>query len=118
MHRRIIASSGGTSGIRDLGAIESALAQPRATFGGQDLYPTITEKAGSLCFSLIGNHGFLDGNKRIGHAAMEVFLYLNGYELDASTDEQEEIVLGVAAGKINRSELTAWIKRSTVTRLK
>ena len=116
IHRRVIESSGGTSGIRDLGAIESALAQPRATFGGQDLYPGTTEKAGSLCFSLIANHGFLDGNKRIGHAAMEVFLYLNGHELDASTDEQEEIIFGVAAGKINRSKLTEWIRRNTVSR--
>ncbi len=115
-HGRIIESSGGTHGIRDLGAIESALAQPRATFGGQDLYPTINEKAGSLCFSLIANHGFLDGNKRIGHAAMEVFLYLNGYELDAPTDEQEEIILGVAAGRINRSQVTTWIKQNTVSR--
>ena len=116
IHRRIIESSGGTAGIRDLGAIESALAQPRVTFSGQSLYPTATDKAGSLCFSLIANHGFLDGNKRIGHAAMEVFLYLNGYELDTPTDEQEEIILGVAAGRINRSQLTAWIKQKTVSR--
>ena len=86
IHRRIIESSGGKSGIRDLGAIESALAQPRVTFSGQDLYPTTTEKAGSLCFYLIANHSFFDGNKRIGHAAIEVFLYLNGYKLAASTD--------------------------------
>jgi len=116
IHRRIMESSGGKSGIRDLGAIESALAQPRVTFSGQDLYPTTTEKAGSLCFSLIANHGLFDGNKRIGHAAMEVFLYLNGYKLAASTDEQEKIILGVAAGKINRSQLTTWIKQNTVSR--
>lgn len=116
IHRRIIESSGGKPGIRDLGAIESALAQPRATFSGRDLYPATTDKAASLCFSLIANHGFLDGNKRIGHAAMEVFLYLNAYELDAPTDEQEKIILGVAAGKINRSQLTAWIKQNTVSR--
>ena len=115
IHRRIIETSGGASGIRDLGAIESSVAQPRATFGGRDLYPTAIEKAGSLCFSLISNHGFLDGNKRVGHAAMEVFLYLNGYEFDVSTDEQEEIILGVAAGKIDRSNLTAWIRQNIVT---
>jgi len=116
IHRRIIESSGGKPGIRDLGAIESALAQPRATFSGRDLYPNTTDKAGSLCFSLIANHGFLDGNKRIGHAAMEVFLHLNAYELDAPTDEQEQIILGVAAGRINRSQLTSWIKQNTVNR--
>ncbi len=72
IHRRIIESSGGASGIRDLGAIESSVAQPRATFGGHDLYPTVPEKAGSLCFFLIMNHGFIDGNKRVGRAAMEL----------------------------------------------
>lgn len=61
--------SGGASGIRDLGALESAVAQPHASFGGQDLYPDLITKAAALCFSLVMNHPFVDGNKRVGHAA-------------------------------------------------
>jgi death-on-curing protein len=78
LHRRIIEQSGGLTGIRDMGMLESASAQPLMTFGGEELYPTSIEKASALGFSLIKNHPFLDGNKRIGHAAMETFLVLNG----------------------------------------
>ena len=101
--------SGGASGLRDLGGLESAIAQPRMTFGGQDLYPTLIEKAGALCFSVVQNHPFIDGNKRLGHAAMEVFLILNGHEIQASVDEQENLILGVAASQITRDDLIAWL---------
>jgi death-on-curing protein len=74
LHCRLIELHGGSAGIRSLEALESALAQPRMTFGGEDLYPTIVEKASALGFSLVMNHPFMDGNKRIGHAAMEVFI--------------------------------------------
>jgi len=70
LHRMILRQSGGMSGLRDGDALESALAQPHMTFGGEDLYPSLTEKTASLGFSLIMNHPFLDGNKRIGHAVM------------------------------------------------
>lgn len=73
LYRSVVEQSGGSSGIRDLGALESALAQPRATFGGDDLHVTLVDKAAALGFSLILNHPFLDGNKRIGHAALETF---------------------------------------------
>jgi death on curing protein len=73
LHARLIAVSGGSDGLRDLGGLESAIAQPRMTFGGVDLYPTVVEKAAALCFSLVMNHPFIDGNKRVGHAAMETF---------------------------------------------
>jgi death-on-curing protein len=99
LYHRIIRQSGGSQGIRDLGALESALARPRMTFGNQELYPTVVEKASALGFSLIKNHPFVDGNKRTGHAAMETFLVLNGFELDASVDEQEQIILQVASGE-------------------
>jgi len=110
LYNRIIEQSGGTSGIHNIGALESALAQPRMAFGDQDLYPTIAEKASALAFSLINNHPFVDGNKRVGQAAMEIFLVLNGYEIQASVDEQEQIILRIAAGKIRRDELTDWIQ--------
>jgi death-on-curing protein len=102
--------SGGLAGIRDLGSVEAALAQPRMAFGGTDLYPTMEEKAAALGFSLIRNHPFVDGNKRVGHAAMETFLVLNGFELQAPTDEQERVILSVAAGSMARDEFVQWVR--------
>ena len=81
-------------GILNLGSLESAVAQPRMTFGGSDLYPTIADKASALGYSLIKNHPFMDGNKRTGHAAMEVFLVLNGLEIQAPISEQEQVISG------------------------
>lgn len=116
LHRRIIAQSGGASGVLNLSALESALAQPQMTFGGNDLYPTLVEKVAALGFSLIQNHPFVDGNKRIGHGAMEVFSVLNGFEIVAPVDEQEQIILNTAAGKLPQSDLTAWLRDHLVTR--
>ena len=116
LHRRVIEASGGSHGVRDLGAVESAIAQPRMSFGGDDLYPGIVEKAAALCFSLVKNHPFVDGNKRVGHAAMETFLVLNGFELDATVGEQESLMLTLAAGDLDRSELVRWISEHLVPR--
>lgn len=109
LHERIASESGGGVGVRDLGLLESAVAQPRQSFDGADLYPSIVDKAAALGFSLIANHPFVDGNKRIGHAALEVFLMLNGYELDASVEEGERVILAVAAGDLTREEFTSWV---------
>ena len=86
LHRRILAQSGGALGVRDLNLLESAIAQPRVTFAGEDLYPSLLEKAAALGFSIVMNHPFIDGNKRTGHAAMETFLVLNRTEIHASVD--------------------------------
>lgn len=110
LHRRVVDQSGGAKGIRDLGLLESALAQPKATFDSTDLHPTIIEKAAALGFALAANHPFVDGNKRIGHAAMEVFLLLNGFEIDATVDEQERLMLDIAAGQRHRNELVDWLR--------
>ncbi|MFB2923639.1 MULTISPECIES: type II toxin-antitoxin system death-on-curing family toxin [Aerosakkonema] len=110
LHRRIIEQSGGATGISNFGGLESALAQPRMTFGGEDLYPTIVEKAAAMGFSLIKNHPFVDGNKRIGHAAIEVFLVLNGFEIQATVDEQEQVILRVASGELGRDDFTDWLR--------
>jgi len=107
----IIDQTGGSSGLRDLGALESAMAQPRMTFSGNDLYPSLVDKAAALCFSLVKNHPFVDGNKRVGHAAMETFLVLNGFEIEASTGEQEHILLSLAAGQLNREDLVEWLRQ-------
>src|SRR5215212_9079865 len=108
LHRLALEQSGGLAGVRDLGGLDSALAQPQMGFGGQDLYPSLGEKAAALGFSLVCNHPFVDGNKRVGHAAMEIFLVLNGWELAAGVDEQEQVILRLASGKMSREEFTAW----------
>jgi death-on-curing protein len=109
LHRLAIEQSGGGAGLRDWGALESAAAQPLMTFDGVSLYLTLADKAAALGFSLMQNHPFVDGNKRVGHAALEVTLVLNGYELAAPADEQEHTVLALASGLLSREELAAWV---------
>ena len=111
LHRRLLEATGGASGIRDFGALESAIAQPKATFEGVDLHPTLVEKAAALGFSLVQGHAFVDGNKRVGHVAMETFLILNGSEIDAPVDDQERLILDLAAGRIGRSHLVDWLRQ-------
>ena len=114
LHRRVIEESGGSFGVRDLGLLQSALAQPQSTFEGGDLHSTLVDKAAALGFALVANHPFVDGNKRVGHAAMEVLLVLNGFEIDASVNEQERVVLEVASGTLDRSGLATWLKTRVV----
>lgn len=116
LHRRILEQPAGSSGIRDLGALESAISQPRMTFGGEELYPTIIEKASALGFSIVMNHPFIDGNKRAGHAAMETFLVLNRLEIKALVDEQERTILALAAGELDRDAFTNWLQQSVKLR--
>ena len=111
LHRCLLHATGGAPGIRDFGALESAIAQPKATFAGVDLYPTLAEKATALCFALIQGHPFVDGNKRVGHAAMETFLVLNGAEIESSVADQERLILDLAAGRLGRSQLTDWLRQ-------
>lgn len=110
LHALMLSRFGGAAGMRDANALDSAVAQPRMTFGGAELYPSLAEKAAALAFSLVRNHPFVDGNKRVGHAAMETFLVLNGHELSATTGDQEAFVLRLAAGQVSREELTDWIR--------
>ena len=110
LHQALLEQTGGATGIRDLAMLESALAQPRATFGGTDLHPTLVQKAAALGFSLTLNHPFVDGNKRVAHAAMEVFLLLNGIDLNATIDEQERLMLDLADGRITREQLILWLE--------
>jgi len=110
LHRLVLAASGGATGIRDLGALESAVAQPRASFGGSDLHPTLIEKTGALGFALAQGHPFVDGNKRVAHAAMATFLLLNGADIAATVDEQEHLMLNLASGRLGRTDLVAWLR--------
>ena len=114
IHDNIAEVSGGARGIRDMRAPESAINQPRLTFNQKDLYPDILTKAAALCFFLIMNHPFVDGNERIGHAAMETFLILNGCEIEASIDEQEKIILDLASGRLGREEFTTWLNKHVI----
>jgi death on curing protein len=109
LHADLVEASGGANGVRDLGRVQAALAQPIATFAGEDLYPTVVDKAAALGFALVQGHAFIDGNKRIGHAALEVFLMLNGFELNESVDEQEHTILAVASGRMSREAFTEWL---------
>jgi death on curing protein len=116
LHQAIVEQSGGGWGLRDLGALQSAVAQPKMTFAGKDLYPTIEEKAAALGFALICNHPFVDGNKRVGHAAMETFFVLNGREIKVPEVEAEQLVLRVAAGEASRDDLVRWLRSHAVLR--
>jgi death-on-curing protein len=81
---------------------------------GAEAYPTLPAKAAALAFSLIKNHPFVDGNKRVGHAAMATFLFLNGWELEAPIVEAERVILDVASGFLGREALTEWISSHLV----
>ena len=116
LHDRILKESGGRHGIRNQGGLESALALPRQTFGETELYPSILDKAAILCFSLVKNHPFIDGNKRVAHAAMEIFLIWNNMELSAGIDEQEQTMLHLASGRMNHKELVAWLQANIRSR--
>src|SRR5689334_2695656 len=116
VHRQVMAQSGGMAGIRDLPSLLSALAQSQIAFVGQDLYSTVVEKAAALGFFLVSNHPFVDGNKRTGHAVMETFLLLNGYELTCVVDDQEAMILYLAAGEVTREGFTAWVRSCAIER--
>ena len=116
LHKLIIDRTGGLGGFLNREALESALAQPQQSFGGHELYPTLHEKAAALGFLLISNHAFIDGNKRIAHAAMEAFLICNGYELKADPFAAEQFFRALAAGEKTRDNLTEWVVRHVVER--
>lgn len=110
LHQEVIAQSGGSPEIRDEGLLESALNAPFQTFAGMELYPTIIDKAAHLGYSLIKNHAFVDGNKRIGTHVMLAFLMLNGIDVDYEDEELIQLILGVAAGEISSEQLLAWLQ--------
>ncbi|WP_374951409.1 type II toxin-antitoxin system death-on-curing family toxin [Mucilaginibacter sp.] len=110
IHNRLIDEFGGSKGVRDERLLESALNRPFATFDGFDLYPTSTEKATAIFESLIINHPFMDGNKRIAYALMEVFLRHGGVVLMTTEDEKYELVINASTGSFRFEEIKAWIE--------
>ena len=109
LHDHLIAETGGQSGLRDEGLLESALAAPFAAFGSEELYPTLVQKAARLGYGLVRNHAFVDGNKRIAAHAMLTFLALNGVEPRYTQQELSDIFLKLAAGEAEYEDLLAWI---------
>ncbi|MBJ6746369.1 type II toxin-antitoxin system death-on-curing family toxin [Streptococcus sp. 121] len=110
LHSQLIAASGGTDGVRDLGLVESAVANVFETYFGVEQYPSIEEKAARLCYSLIKNHGFIDGNKRIGIFAMLVLLEINGIVLDCTDEELVELGVGVASSQLGYDDILEFVK--------
>lgn len=109
LHSSLIEATGGTDGVRDMGLLESALEVPFQTFGGKDLYPALIQKAARLGHSLISNHPFVDGNKRIGIHTMLVFLAANGVEIECTQKELIDIGLSLADGTMNAEKLLIWL---------
>ncbi len=110
MHARLIQRTGGSVGVRDMGLLQSALARPRATFEGQDLYPGLWNKAAALMESLIKNHPFVDGNKRSALTGVGLFLELNGYALTAGNEEVLEFTQRAAVGEVDLESMAAWLE--------
>ena len=116
IHMRLIAETGGSPGLRDLALLASAVARPQATFAGEELYPDLFSKAAALMDSLVRNHPFVDGNKRVGITAAGLFLLRNGQRLTASNAELESFTLQVARGEMPLEQITTWLRdHSTAT---
>ena len=111
LYQQIIQQSGWTVGLRDEGLLESAVYRPQASSGGQDLYPDLFSKAAALGHSLISNHPFVDGNKRVGFEAMRLMLRLNGVDVHASLDAKFHFVMEIAQGKRTEQAIADWLKQ-------
>ena len=114
LHQLLTQETGGAAGVRDFNLLDSALESAFQTFGGQDLYPTKQEKAARLGFSLVSNHAFVDGNKRIGMYVMITFLEVNGISVNASNEEVARVGLALADGSMKYDELLKWVQDNEV----
>ena len=109
LHEQIIAQTGGETGIRDMKLLDSAVMSPFQSFDNSDLYPSIQLKAARLCYGIIKNHPFVDGNKRIGTHIMLLFLYFNNIELEYTQKELSDFILKLASGTKSYEDLLNWI---------
>ncbi len=110
LHSRLIQATGGLDGVRDAGLVESSLSSAFSSYFGIEKYPSIEEKAARLCYSLVNNHAFLDGNKRIGVYVMIIFLELNGIVLNQTDEEIVKLGLGVAASELDYNAILEYIR--------
>lgn len=109
LHQLLIEETGGAAGVRDFGLLESALGSAFQTFDGKELFPSKQEKAAKIGYSLVSNHAFVDGNKRIGIYVMLTFLGVNGIYIDPPDDEIVRVGLKIADGTMTYEELHQWI---------
>lgn len=114
IHDRIIRETGGAHGIHDIAGLLSAVGRPQATFDGEELYPDIYSKSAALIESLIGNHPFVDGNKRTGIVAAGIFLLLNGYRLKADQQELVDFAIAISTGEITFAGIVEWLQERSV----
>jgi death-on-curing protein len=112
LHADQIATFGGTAGVRDQGLLDSALAQPQATFGGKLLHPTLADQAAAYLYHLSRNHPFIDGNKRTAFGVMDAFIEVNGYRLTLTDDEAYELTMQVAQGQMSKAELVGMLAKA------
>ncbi|MBQ2763439.1 MAG: type II toxin-antitoxin system death-on-curing family toxin [Firmicutes bacterium] len=110
LHQLIAEETGGSIGVRDIGLLESALENAFSSYDGVEFYPTKEEKGARLGYTLISNHAFVDGNKRIGMYVMLTFLEVNGIEMTCTNEDVVEAGLGVASGKMGYEELLEWVR--------
>lgn len=109
IHTKLISKTGGSDGVRDMALLESAVFSIQSSFDDCELYPTVEEKAARLCYALISNHAFVDGNKRIGILSMLLTLQLNDIFLAYAQPELVRLGLSAAAGEMRYAEILAWI---------
>ena len=108
-HHYLMEQSGGMEGVRDAGLLESALGAPFQTYAGQYLYPSAQQKAARLCYALVSNHPFIDGNKRIGVHLMLLFLEAHGLSIQCEQNELVSLGLALASGRMNDQDVVQWI---------
>ena len=113
LHQILIVKFGGSHGIRDKSALESALARPFQTFDKKELYPSILEKGASLIESILVNHPFIDGNKRTGYTLLRLFLLQNAIDITASKDNKYEFVINIASGTLKYEAILSWLILNT-----
>jgi death on curing protein len=114
IHENQLTQYGGRPGILNLPLLESALARPQASFGGQYLLADVYEMAAAYLFHIVQNHPFIDGNKRVGAVAAIVFLMVNEHDVRLTSDELESLVLDTASGKLNREQIAATFRDSAI----
>lgn len=113
IHTDLLHRYGGEPGVRDLNLLDSALAQPKMTAGGKYLHKTIFDKAAAYGFHVCMNHPFIDCNKRVAFVLMDIFLQKNGWDIDAPEEETYSMMISLASGKLNKSQLSVWLKEHT-----
>ena len=113
IHADLLQRYGGSAGLRDRKRLESALAQPKITVGGKYAHRTIFYKAAAYGFHICMNHPFIDGNKRVSFALMDIFLQKNGWEITSQEEEAYSIMMSLASGKITKTALSSWLKEHT-----